>query len=317
MDDRVWKIGYSEDNPPRRLWTLVDPPPRAKQQYISLGPTYKYLFPLHRVQRLLAPETADNDKFYVPDAITFNGRLQEIKLVYNGGKNHKQQILDWITAGQRVDNINREVHLLESRFDANSFHYEGIDGDVNGFSELLMYFIDILPSDVDCPPTEKYWKLQSDTFGMLSVGGGLHPPVEGYISLATYRTLVPNSILGQAGDWRWTAADYWLPIRNEAGHVRWMKCSVSPDRKNPDTWREYFNLSTLACETQNETTRRTNPIMELTIHHTGFGKLTIDQLRLIFTDAATRCNQTFQIVALAPIGGYIFVNLSLPSASSN
>lgn len=316
----VWEIDYSGDDPPRRLWRLIAPPPRVDPQpYISLGPTYPYLFPLQRIKRLLANQTADNNKFYVPDAITFDGRIEEFNLVYTSDKNYKQQINDWIAAGQIRDNVEKQVSWLEMGLGKNGFGYQS-DNEGDGLPKLsqkyFIYFIDILPSDVDCPPTESYWKLQPDTFGMLSVGGGLHPPLEGYISLATYRTLVPNSIPGQAGHWGWTSK-YRLPIRNEDGHVKWMKCSPSEDRQNADTWRGYFDLSTLACETQNEKTRRTNPIMELTIHRTGFGKLDIDELQTIFASAATRCSQTFRIVLEAPIEGYQYVNLSLPSASSN
>lgn len=301
MAHQAWRISYSDHNPPRRLWTPNATPPRPDlTTLVWLGPKYPYFFPLSRIRKLLKKETESNYKENAPDAIDASGLNVDVPFTYTTKIYRQKEIIDWITDAQTTVNITSACTALI--FGARKYNKVIIPLD-GGFPAFLTtgFQIDTFPDDVACPPAGLYWKLRPDTFKTLSTGGGLHPPQEAYISLETYNSIVGN-------DHPWAAINHRLPIRNEDAQVAWMVCFEVPGWREPEIWTGFYDQSTLACEKESEKTRRTNPTMNLTIVHTGLGRLTYQELQTVFTAAEVGSRQTCQVLAVPPAEGYRLVS---------
>lgn len=258
-----------------------------------MGSNLSCFFPVTRVARLLGNETADNTKEVVPDALIPGEAISTVNLIYGdivSPKARSAEIELWITNAQ----CNEEINEASKRLAAHGMQHAIAVAEE--FKQRTVFYIDILPSDIECPPDGLYWKLRPDTFKSISVGGGWSTPHEAYISLTTYDYLTTTPDI----KWKWSGENLWLPIRDEYCEVKWMECSDKLYLLKKETWEDYYKESTLACEKGSEKTRRTNPELNLTIFLTGVGRLPMDTLRTVFGDVQWKTRQTCHIVTVQP-----------------
>lgn len=306
MDQNRWKIIYSKDTPPRRLWTPIQAPPRPPSKIYIWLEKYQCFFNSQRIAKLLKPETAMNSKANAPDAFTPSGGIVNVNFTYVSGNSSDRlaEIKGWLNTSQSEIGINNAKAALHGDVEYPTTEVPEIDSLPPG---LTGFRIDTAPTDLACPPAGLYWKLRPDIFHAISTGGGLKPPQEAYISEETYQSIVnvnhPRPMVWFTGNCR-------LAIRNESGELAWMVCYNNDWVKNPSQWVKHFDQATLACEQENEKTRRTNPEINLTIVHTGLGPLTYLELKSVFAEAALKGQQICTVLQSAP-DGYQLVSLVL------
>lgn len=183
-----------------------------------MGSKLLCFFPITRVATLLGKETADNTKKVVPDALIPGEAISTVNLTYGdivspGARS--AEIIGWIKNAQ----CGQEINEASKRLAVHGMQHTMAVGEE--FYQLTVFYIDILPSDIECPLGGLYWELRPDTLKSISVGGGRRTPHEAYISLTTYDYLTTAPDI----KWKWSGENLWLPIRDEDCEVKWMECS--------------------------------------------------------------------------------------------